>query len=191
MDVAGVVIGSMALFLALFSSTVAGFQLQHYVRFRKPVFTVKEAQLPVRIRQSQAFLGPGDIVLNIRGAMHPVTLNKWEMIFFMGRIKIGSGGEVRPTTLEPHVWTLVPIRLDSGIALQDGPRASLQAEIYFTNPRDVFIIPLQLKLVEDGSRYALDDAGEWVRYLYRTIWRRRRIRRWLKESVRAMFPTRR
>lgn len=66
--------------------------------------------------------------------MHPVTLNKWEMIVFIGRIKIGYGSEVRPTTLEPHVWTLVPVRLDSGIPLQDGLPPSLQAEIYFTNP---------------------------------------------------------
>ena len=181
MDVAGVILGSLALILTLLSATVAGFQLRHHVRFRRPVFAVRQAELEAKMKREFAIVGPGSIVLNIRGAAHPVTINKWEAVLFDGdRPRGGFSTEMaRPITLEPEVWTLVPIRFEVGMGLNTDPPSSLVVEVYLTNPRDVFIVPVRLKLAKDGSRYYHDDLDQHVDELHRTLWRRR-----------GWFPTR-
>ena len=71
MEIAGIVIGSIALFLSLFSSAYAALQVRRSIRFGRLVFHVEEAELAageeVHFKKNFKSFGPGHFVLNVRG----------------------------------------------------------------------------------------------------------------------------
>ena len=195
MDVAGVVIGSIALFLALFSSSVAVFQLQHYVRFRRPVFAVRDARpLPVVVTGGDWGAGSVKVVVNARGARYPITFTKSEVVLLTserGHAGVGAGvsSEGQGFTLQPEVWTTIELE-SVGIGAPGDPPARLRGEIYLSNPRDVFTVPLNFKLAGDGLTYYLDDGNERLKYEWRTHWRgHRRVKR-VMTALRSFLPGR-
>jgi hypothetical protein len=74
--------------------------------------------------------------------------------------------------LEPEVWTRLPVE-HAGIGVPGEPCQVLYGEVYLSNPRDIFIVPLKLKLAGGGTKYCLDEFGEYLRWTRRT-WDRRR-----------------
>ena len=97
MALAGVVIGSVALFLSVFASIVALYQLQHYWRFRKPVFKIESAEFGVRRHEvpgkpQLAFLTDGNLVLNVRGASRAMSLSHYTVTYPDPRVAGAVGG---------------------------------------------------------------------------------------------------
>jgi len=185
MEVAGVVIGSIALTLALFSSAYAAFQLQHVIHFRKPVFTVEEVELPVKERAGYTFfVGPGHFVVNVRGATHLVTLTKQMIHFFRGGRPRGGFGTEMTMSIPPLVWTRVAVPFQIGMGMEELP-PSLDVEIYLSNPRDLYVVPIQVELSQDSSKYVYHDWG-YTRLIHRMVWRHHgRLRRFLRTVSRG------
>jgi len=93
-------------------------------------------------------------------------------------------------TLQPEVWTTLELE-SVGIGAQGHPPPVLCGEIYLSNPRDVFTVPLNFKLAGDGSTYYLDDVNESLKYEWRTHWRgHRRVKR-VMTVLRSVLPARR
>lgn len=179
-----------------YSSVVAAFQLQHYIRYRNPVFAVRKAELPVETKAGHWLTGPLKVLLNARGARYPVTLTKREAILFMKEEaeRVGGGmsseGPGATITLEPEVWMHLVIE-SVGVGGEGDPPPLLRGEIYLSNPRDVFTVPLNFRLSDDGSDYYLDNLDESLSYEYRTHWRgHRRVKR-VVSALRSAFPGRR
>jgi hypothetical protein len=164
----------IALFLAVPSSAVAAFQVRHYILFRRPVFTVQEAELRVERKAGMTFVGTeGSIVLNARGARYPVTLTRWGCMLYTSGRKGGSGAGLLTEggfTLQPEVWTRLAVG-NVGVGLPGEPPPSLYAEVYLSNPREVFRVDMKFKLAKDASKYYLDDLDEEGRYWYFTTMR--------------------
>jgi hypothetical protein len=76
--------------------------------------------------------------------------------------------------IEPYVWRWLELPGLAGIALP--PEKELpdvfRWEIYLSNPRDIFIVPLPLTLADDRSQYHYQDLTTW-KFHKRTVWRRR------------------
>lgn len=183
MELAGVIIGSI---VVLVTVATGGPRLYHFIRFRKPVFTVHEIQLPVEEKAGQNFVLGGDFVLNVRGAAQPVTLTKWQVMLFRGPGRSGGGLESQGAiNIPPFVWTR--IRVPSiGMGLGEAPPPHVEAEIYLSNPRDLYIVPITLELSEDGSKYNYRDWGYAFRHLRQTVWRHPgRLRRFLRAVSRG------
>ena len=177
MDILTTVAAWLALALAVPSAAVAALQVQHYIRFRRPVFTVQEAELPLqRTSYGLTMVGPGKIALNARGARYPVTLTRCGcMLYTSGRMG-GSGGAWFAqdlVTLQPEVWTGLPVE-HFGIGIPGELPSHLYGEVYLLNPRDTFVVPLKLKLSGGGSKYSLDEFAELTRWAGRTWDRGRR-----------------
>jgi hypothetical protein len=184
-EVAGVVIGSLALVLGLFSSAYAAFQVHDFIRFRKPVFTVHEAELPVKHGATWHSVGPGGFVLAVRGAANAVTVTKWEIILFRRGGPAGGLGEDRVTNIPPRVWTRITSPSIHVVVQSVPPPTFLDVEIYLTNPRNLYIVPIRLKLSEDGSKYYYHDLG-YMHRLHRTMWRHQgRLRRFMRAVSRG------
>jgi hypothetical protein len=170
MDVATTIAAWLALTLGIPTATVAAFQVQHHIRFRRPVFTIKEIELPVKRKAGITFAGPGNIVLNARGARYPVTLTWWGCFLFTSGSKQGTGSGIfteGKITLEPEVWTELPSLPFGGGSIPDDLPSILYGEVDLSNPRDMFIVPIELKLTGGGARYSLDQIPEELRYARR------------------------
>jgi hypothetical protein len=195
MDIATTVAAWIALALAVPSAAAAAFQAQHYVRFRRPIFTVQEAELPIQPTSHGLFtlVGPGRIALNARGARYPVTLTNCGCTFWASGLREGNGvgwfTEAR-LTLEPEKWTQFSVE-HTGFGFPGGLWPSLYGEVYLSNPRDTFIVPLKLQLAGGGSKYSLDEfGGEHWRFVDRTFWRGRRGFAGMLRALRARLPRR-
>lgn len=178
----------------LIAIILGAIQLKHYLDFRRPLVHPKDVDLPVSRKAGHALIGPGALLLNLRGARNPVTITKWEYMFFKPEGGGGGQGSEGPSfTLEPQVWRQFAIPIEGGLGLKGDPPASLYVEVYLSNPRDVFTGRMKLKLTDDCSKYYLDNLDEFIGHIYRTHWRKYR-RRWffrrLMGAMRALFPTR-
>jgi hypothetical protein len=185
----GTVIALIALILASFSSAVSAFQLQRHIRFRKPIFVVESASLSVHRGEEMAMVTLRELRVNARGARQPITLNNMQVMFIkeQGRDRSGTGGGVNAVsvTIEPEVWTYLPLGelIGTGIGVQDALPHSFLLELYLSNPRDIFIVPMQFKLSQDAMGYNLDDMSVW-HYMNATVWRERSG---IRRTVRAVL----
>ncbi len=194
MDVAGVIVGSIALLLALLSLAVPGYQLQRYFRFRKPLFKIEKAWLEVsRLpppNEREVFVGPGKIVLNARGATRPIFLREYEVFSFRpdgerGRVGGGSGQALR-VELPPEQWTRLELDLIVGFGLgelDEIPRKR-EVEVYLKSPEEPFRVLVPLELTRRKNQYVLDDYKELRRNALRTYSRNEsRVLRWIRRLL--------
>lgn len=184
MDIAGVIIGSIALLLSLFASVVPGVRLVRYFRFRKPVFKIRDAQLDVRRvppeSEGHVLAGPGHIVLDVRGASQPMLLREYEVFAFQ-RLEGESPGGVGLTgpeinvQLPPEKWVTVRLEVELGYIVgkhDDIPR-TFELEAYIKSPEEVFVVTVPLFLTQGKDKYLLDKHNEWRRFARKTYWRNR------------------
>lgn len=167
------------------------FQLQRSVRFRKPAFHVGYFDLPVKEESGFKFLGLGEIPLDARGASEAVTLTFQEMIVYPEGRSVGGGGMGNEYAIRiaPFEWQRIQLRFVGGIGLpQNDIPQTLDVDLNLSNPSDVYVVPLRLKLTRDGSRYTYMNSGHMRRYLYRTTWRHNtRLRRLVRTLSRGRF----
>jgi hypothetical protein len=170
MDIATTIAAWLALALGIPSAAVAALQVQHYIRFRQPVFTIKELELPVVRKAGVTFAGPGKIVLNARGARYPVTLTRWGCFLFNTGSKQGTGGGIFTEgliTLDPEVWTELPSLPFGGIGIPGDLPPILYGHVELSNPREMFLVPVKLKLTGKGARYVLSEFDRELWYARR------------------------
>lgn len=176
MDVATAVAAWVALALSFVVAGAYGFQLQHYVRFRRPVFIAKEGELPVELENDHTWIGPGNLILDVRGARYPLTLTKQDFWLFTGQpgdsTGMGGGREGPSVTLEPEVWTRLTLE-GTRFGFRGDPPPVIYGEAYLSNPRDLYTVTVEFALASDRSKYVLGNLGELRRYLLRTVLRRR------------------
>lgn len=190
----GDIIAVIALVLASFSSIVATIQVQHFIRFRRPVYSVREATLDVGRSQIAGldgpFVGPGSIVVDIRGASRPITFTKLDVTIFEGDRPVGSlgGQDGEPRLLEAELWMSVTIPVPMGVRLEaKDPPQFIDAEAYLSNPRDELPIRVRLMLNKDGDKYTYrGDFPRLLKHISRYRWRHR-VRR-LFNSLRRRSP---
>jgi len=186
-DVANLVIGLIALVLSLFSSAYVAVQLQRFVRFRKVAFHIEDFDLPVKEDSGFKSLGLGEIPVNVRGASEAVTLTFQEMIVYTEGRSGGGPGNLCAIHIAPFEWQRIQVRFAGRIGLpqNDIPRI-LDVDLNLSNPDDVYVVPLRLKLSPDGSKYTYINWGHTRRYLYRTMWRHNtRLRRLIRALSRG------
>ncbi len=196
MDVPTAVAAWIALVLSLVATAASGFQLQHFIRFRRPKFTVRRAEIDVKWNGGIPLIGPGVVEIFARGARHPITITKhqFQVLRGLGRVSGGVAEEgPRVTqTLDPERHTSMVVRIDSGMSVETQMGSdetlpeTLDCEVYLSNPEDVYIVPLTLSLAGDSSKYIDSDLGGFVKYLRRTS-SRRSIRDRLPPPVKWML----
>lgn len=182
MDISTAIAAWVALVLSLVAATASGFQLQHFIRFRRPKLTVKRAEFDVKFQGDTPFIGPGVVEIFARGARYPVTITKHELHLRREDGGSASGlGQEGPSvtqTLDAEKHTQVVVRFDLGMSIETktGPDKALpetlSCELYLLNPQDAYIVPLTLALDGDSSKYIDSDFGGLVQYLRRTSSRR-------------------
>jgi hypothetical protein len=176
------VVAWIALGFGVFGTVVSAWNLTDRWRFRRPLFDVLEADFPVmRHAASQtAFIKSGMVKLQVRGARRPVTITQWQVMMYMrddNRTGAGTGQPEVNFTIPPFVWTPMELPQLAGMGLPPGtdPPPTFKWEIFLSNPRDVFIVDLNVTLTADESRYYFANWGRKLQK--RTIWRRRMPKR--------------
>lgn len=158
MDVAGVVIGSLALLLSVLASALAGVQVKREFDFRKPLFKVTAAELEGRLNAGAALVGPGKIQFRVRGANSAITLTSWQLGFNSTK-NVFQGTPEQPfsVNLPIRAWTSFSLRLDSPLTASVGTDrlpATVDLVAPFTTPDTVYRTTMRLHVTND-SRYVL------------------------------------
>ena len=200
MDVAGVVIGSIALFLSIFASSVAVYQLQRLWRFRRPVIQIESAEFGIRNQEDGAktyiFLTSGNMILNIRGASRPLPIASY-MVRCLTRVRkatsvgFGAGsdiGRVSPAAgdisevpylaeIPPGSWKRFNLQVPMGAPLAEfaegedvKPPEFVNLELLFESPEELFA-PIPFTLRQSGPEmYKNTDRG-WFRMRLKRSWK--------------------
>ena len=178
LDISTAIAAWIALVLSLVATTASGFQLQHFIRFRRPKFTVRRAEFDVKWNGGIPFIGPGVVEIFARGARHPVTITKHQFQVLRGAGRASGGtaeeGPRVTQTLDSERHTPMVVRVDSGMSIETQMGSdetlpeTLDCEVYLSNPEDVYIVPVPLSLAGDSSKYIDSDLGGFVKYLRRT-----------------------
>ena len=189
MDVAGVVIGSIALLLSLFGVAAAGFQVQRYYRFRRPQFKPVDASFEANVRDSsRVTIGPGKVTFLVRGASRPILLTQYEIYSSQpdpnsGRFGVSSTEELN-VELMPEGYRKLNFEAILGYPVvgQTTPPRKFTFEVFIKSPEEVFVVSVPLMLTQGADRYVLDTYKDWWRFANRTYFRQKyglrdRIRR--------------
>lgn len=176
MDVAGVIIGSVALLLSLFGAAVSAVQLTHYIRFRKPRLRAEYAKLPVKKGASGSTIGPGKVVINARGGARPMAITTRQIHFFLpsGQPLGGYGsGSIRTTArstlgmaplpslveLPPEEWLRLEVDIDPFSLKQLPERLDMAVYLATAESRlPPLLVPFVLS--KDDTKYQFDNLDE-------------------------------
>ncbi len=189
MEIAGIIIIVIPSVAGLLTILWLTPRLIHSIRFRRPKFVVEKAEVSLEQKEGVAIAGPGRFLLHIRGAAHPVRLTERELMVRQApRVKVTSGTET-VIDIPASVWTRRTLVFEACAVLEQTPLPTrLDAEIYLSHPDDAYVVPIRLRLSEDGSRYEYWDKGAWRRHLDRTVLRHYTLlRRLIRAATRGRF----
>lgn len=176
MDVAGVVIGSIALLLSLFGSAYAGVQLTRAFRFRQPKVFVEEGELPARHEEGCTIIGPGSIDVSIRGASRSMTLSGYDIIFPQSeRGAVSSpkkGLNIQIATRSYHKLTF---QIDTYVISTAGEPPQEYAAYLVLRTPDETLPPTTIALyrADDATRYYVGLPFEWAQRTSRRVMKAR------------------
>lgn len=194
MDIIPIAIGLPAAILAIIL-------LQRYMRFRRPIYSVREAELQVERltvgTEKFVTVGPGSFVVDVQGASRPVSFTDRGFILFHRGVR-RAGVQIpvsNPILVQAETMTTLTLPVPSGLGVDAEPPTFIDAAVSLANPHDTpLTIRARLRLNDEGDKYLYRGDAKLFRHLFQARGARHDVRRLFKtiraQLRRRMRPTR-